>query len=230
MSQYVLDKAYRLASEEGIASARVVVRGTMEGECLPPDGANAGGVLGLTVQKQERPGRHVAIRRLGIALARTDGAVGIGKPVCVADSEGRVKESPRPRFELGDVQDDTAIIVEWLDSLSFSLPVVAGIVVPGGPAGFSWDIQGSQLRLSVTRDGGGVTETPQSLRANIAADPLLSRLIAVHDAPGSDGTGVLSAGTGSCVNPGEFANPIGIAESEATAAGDLIQVFLIPRT
>ncbi len=229
MSNYVLDKAFRLVSEEGIAAGRAVVRGQFEGDCTPPARANQGGVLGLTVHAQPRDGRHVAVRRLGIALAEAAGPIAIGSPVCVADDGGRVKQSPRPRYEFGSEGANTALIAEWLDSTSYAFPVDVALAEPPGPADFHWTIQSSQLRLLLTRDGGGVTETAESLRARVADDPVLSNIISLHHAGESDGSGLLSAETANCENLGEFANPIGIAESAATAPGDLVQVFLTPR-
>ncbi|MBN1867120.1 DUF2190 family protein [Candidatus Sumerlaeota bacterium] len=91
MSHYILDKAYKITEESGVAAARVVVQGTNAGECALPAAANADSILGVTVHSQAVQNQNVAVRKAGIARVVAAGAVSVGAPVNVADSTGKVK-------------------------------------------------------------------------------------------------------------------------------------------
>jgi hypothetical protein len=91
MSHYILDKAYRITDEAGIAAARVVVQGASAGECKAPAAANADSILGVTVHSQLLQNQNVAVRKAGIARVLAAGVIGAGAPVNVAGTTGKVK-------------------------------------------------------------------------------------------------------------------------------------------
>ena len=67
MPIYLMDKAYRVGAEAGVAAHLVVVQGSATGECNLPGAANAGAILGVTMHSQSQQGRSVAVRKAGIA-------------------------------------------------------------------------------------------------------------------------------------------------------------------
>jgi hypothetical protein len=91
MSIYLMDKAYRVATEGGILANRVVVAGTNSGECTLPGAANAGAILGVTVFGQPEAGRSISVRKAGTVEVAAAGAIAAGAPVNIADAQGRVK-------------------------------------------------------------------------------------------------------------------------------------------
>ncbi|MCD6384204.1 DUF2190 family protein [Candidatus Sumerlaeota bacterium] len=91
MSNYILDKAYTITSENGVQAYRVVVVGSNPGECQLPSAANDGKILGVTLFSQENKGRNVTVRKAGIARCVAAGAINLGDPVNIADSSGKVK-------------------------------------------------------------------------------------------------------------------------------------------
>ncbi len=91
MSNYILDKAYTIATSGGVETGRVVVVGSAAGECILPAAANAGKVLGVTMFSQPNQGRNVTVRKAGIARCVAAGAINIGDPVNVAGTSGKVK-------------------------------------------------------------------------------------------------------------------------------------------
>ena len=91
MSIHILDRAYLVEEPAGIPAHRVVVHGTASGQCELPTGANEGGLLGVTVETQDREGASVGVRKLGVVLVEAAGAIARGAAVNVAGSSGRVK-------------------------------------------------------------------------------------------------------------------------------------------
>jgi hypothetical protein len=91
MSSYILDKAYAIDEAEGVGAYRAVVNGDDAGEAKLPAGANAGGILGVTVHGQSRQGGHVAVRKAGIARVTAAGAVALGAPVNIDGATGKIK-------------------------------------------------------------------------------------------------------------------------------------------
>lgn len=91
MSIHILDKAYTITEEIGVAAGRVVVAGTNPGECALPGAANAGAILGVTTASQSREGASVPVRKAGIALVAAAGEIAYGAPVNVDGASGKVK-------------------------------------------------------------------------------------------------------------------------------------------
>lgn len=91
MSSYLLDKAYAIDEAGGVGAYLVVVQGANAGEAKLPAAANAGGMLGVTVHSQSRQGAHVAVRKAGIARVTAAGAIGLGAPVNIDGTSGKVK-------------------------------------------------------------------------------------------------------------------------------------------
>ncbi|MGB9691988.1 MAG: capsid cement protein [Candidatus Sumerlaeaceae bacterium] len=91
MPIHVLDKAYRVATTNGVAANRVVVAGPLSGECSLPASENAPNLLGVTVHAQPEAGRMVTVRKVGIAEVAAAGAIPLGAPVIAADATGKVK-------------------------------------------------------------------------------------------------------------------------------------------
>ncbi len=92
MSSYILDKAYAISETSGVGAYLVVVQGTNPGEAKLPGAANAGSILGVTVHSQALEGANVAVRKAGIARVKAAGAIGVGAPVNIAGTSGKVKE------------------------------------------------------------------------------------------------------------------------------------------
>lgn len=91
MAIYLMDKTYRSITSGGIPSARVVVAGTVTGQCQLPSAANATKILGVTVTSQAELGRGISVRKAGIASVVAAAPVAAGVPVNIADATGRVK-------------------------------------------------------------------------------------------------------------------------------------------
>lgn len=91
MSSYILDKAYAISETSGVGAYLVVVQGTNPGEAKLPGAANAGSILGVTVHSQALEGANVAVRKAGIARVKAAGAIGVGAPVNIAGTSGKVK-------------------------------------------------------------------------------------------------------------------------------------------
>jgi len=91
MANYILDKAYEVTDANGVPAHRVVVQGANAGQCALPASANAGAILGVTVHSQSLEGRNVAVRKAGIARVEAAGAIGLGAPVNIAGTSGKVK-------------------------------------------------------------------------------------------------------------------------------------------
>ena len=91
MPVHVLDKAYTIATANGVAANRVVVAGPTAGQCALPAAENASGLLGVTVHSQPNSGRAVTVRKIGIAEVAAAGPIALGAPVIAAGSSGKVK-------------------------------------------------------------------------------------------------------------------------------------------
>jgi hypothetical protein len=91
MPIHLLDKAYRIASPNGVSAYRVVVHGPLVGECSLPAAENAGNLAGVTVHDQTTPGRSVTVRKAGIAEVAAAGPIPLGAPVIAAGTSGKVK-------------------------------------------------------------------------------------------------------------------------------------------
>jgi hypothetical protein len=91
MSSYILDKAYSIGESEGVPAYRVLVHGDNAGQAKLPADANAGGIVGVTVHSQSRPGGNVAVRKAGIARVAAAGAISLGAPVNIAGASGKIK-------------------------------------------------------------------------------------------------------------------------------------------
>lgn len=226
MMELSFDQALRVVASGGVESGRAVVRTASAGECAKPQGANAGGFLGFTLQAQPRNGRLVAVRRSGVARAVAASPIEVGAAVCIADAEGRVAQLPPPRFTFGTVGANNAVIVEWLHRDLFSLGTTVELVYPGGATTFGWSLAAGQLRITLAGSGGAVTQTASSLLVAAAADAALSRLVRFRPVSGSSGVGTMAAASAAVSNAADLLNPIGIAEEVATQAGDVIPVFL----
>lgn len=226
MSNYVLDKAYRVSAENGIEAGRAVVRGANPEECVLPAAANAANVLGISTHGQPRNGRYIGIRRIGITRAVAAGAIDAGDRVCVADAQGRVKRLELPLFTTGSVGANNALRIEWIDRHSFAANLEIELEEPAEEGPFDWRLEDHKLVLTLAKDGDNITTTAATLIAAIAGDGLLSSLLRVTHGLGSNGTGILAAATARAVNLSATMNPIGIAEDSATAEGDLVDVFL----
>ncbi len=91
MAIYLMDKTYRISTSGGVPAARVVVAGSVSGQCQLPAAADAPKILGITITSQPELGRGVSVRKAGIASAVAAGPVTPGAPLSIADSTGRVK-------------------------------------------------------------------------------------------------------------------------------------------
>lgn len=229
MSNYVLDKSYRVAPESGIGAGLVVVRGADDGECDLPAGAHAGAVLGITTHAQTRLGRYIGVRRLGIASAVAAGAIARGARVAVADSQGRVVEAANPVFTGGSTGANNAIRIEWLHRETFCAALTIDLDASASDQSFDWSFTNGSLRILLATDAGGaVAQTAAQLIAAVAGDETLSKLISVTNTGGSTGAGDAPSGVLVAANITQLANIIGIAEEAATQEGDLIDILLTP--
>lgn len=226
MSNYVLDKAYRVSAENGIEAGRAVVRGADPEECTLPAAANAAAVLGISTHGQPRNGRYIGIRRIGITRAVAAGPIAAGERVCVADAQGRVKRLELPLFTTGSAGANNALRLEWTDRASFSANMEIELEAPAEEGPFDWRFEDHKLVLTLAKDGDNITTTAAALIAAIGSDGVLSRLLRVTHGSGSNGTGLLGAATARVVNLPATMNPIGIAEDSAATEGDLVDVFL----
>lgn len=226
MSNYVLDKAYRVEAAEGVTAGRAVVRGTAANACNLPLESNAAGCLGITTHGQPRADRFVGVRRIGIASAIAAGPIAAGAQVCIADIDGRVAERAFPQFQIGSIGSNNALTFEWLQHELFSASMYLTIIQPADAESFDWLFQGGDLRITPTADGGGITMTAAQLKAAIEADALLSRLLRVTHTGASNGTGIVASASLTATNLAATMNPIGIAETAAGQADDLVDVFL----
>ena len=227
MSNYVLDKAYRVAPSAGVEAGRAVVHGENPGECDLPSAANQAGALGITTHSQPRAGRFVGVRRLGIVRALAAGPIEQGALVCIADADGRIVQCERPRFTTGTAVSNNGLVFQWKDRADFFAGLRIAIVDSGTPQSFSWEFDGATLRLIPNNDGT-ILQSADELLQSIQADAELSLLISVANLAGSSGTGNVAAETVAAENLSATRNPFAIAEEPAGQAGDLIDVFINP--
>lgn len=229
MSNYVLDKSYRVAGANGVAAGIAVVATTNNDECDLPAGANAAKVLGITTHVQTRQGRFVGVRRLGIAVAQTAGVIAKGARVSVADSTGRIAQTKNPIFTTGVVGSNNALTFEFLERALFSFGMTLSLVGGAPSQAYGWSIVNGGLQIRVATDGASaITETATSLIGKISADATLNKFLKATNTVGSTGAGVVSAETASAGNIAQTLNSIGIAEESASQAGDMIAVLLLP--
>ena len=228
MANYVLDKAYKVPAEAGIGSALAVVAGEGEADCRLPDAANAEGVIGITTHAQPRAGRYIGVRRLGVASVYTAGPIARGARVCVGDAQGRVAACALPRFDMGSVPGNNALVVEWKDRASFNPAVLIEVHDPGQAGALGWTWQPGKLRITAAHDGDDITTTAAQLKTLIEETPALAAVLAVSHGGASNGSGLVATDTFIVANLPATRNPIGIAEEDALEEGDLIDVLLIP--
>ena len=91
MSDYIplffLDKAYKITNDGGVSAGMVVVQGANAGECELPSAANAGAILGVTVDCQSLQNQNVTVRKAGIARVVAAGPIFVGDPINIAAPE-----------------------------------------------------------------------------------------------------------------------------------------------
>ena len=91
MSNYILDKAYKITDANGAGANLVVVQSTNDGECALPGAANAPKILGVTTFAQATQNKSVSVRKAGIAKVVAAGSISAGNPVNIAGTSGKVK-------------------------------------------------------------------------------------------------------------------------------------------
>jgi len=226
MAMYVLDKAYKVATSGGVGANRVVVQGAADGECDLPASANVFGVLGVTVHSANL-GQSVAVRKLGIASIVAAGAIAAGSEVCAADTQGRIKSAAKASVVTGVVGNNNAIRWTALKAGSGGNNIIVDIVVSGNNTPFSVAVSGNKVTINSATDGSGnATTTAAQAKAGVAADANASKLIAGANEGASSGSGVVADET-LTLSGGELGNGIlGISEQSASAANDIIDVFL----
>lgn len=227
MSNYVLDKAYRILNEGGIEAGIAVAPGEGEGTCRVATPADPR-ILGVTTYSQPREGAFVAVRRLGIAGAVATGEIARGDLVRVANESGHLGRCPLPRYSSGSVGAGNALVFHWLDRELFGAGLVLEFHDPETEAPFSWTILNGALRLSLAHDEIEVVQTAASLIADIEGDATLSQLLSVAGEPGSSGAGTVATGVLHAENLADIRFPVAIAENGASGPGDILDVFLRP--
>jgi hypothetical protein len=226
MSNYVLDRAYRVEEVHGVGRYHVVTAGTHSDGCRYPSGANAGPVLGVTMHAQTREGRAVAVRRLGIAPCEAAGPIEPGARVCVGDEQGRVKAAAHPSGLLGQEGHNSSVLYEVLAPREVPILRVTHTVA-GSSTPLSVSLVAGELRVRVGTDSeGDPVTTAAQLAALINASVPLNRVVSAT--AGGTGGGVVSDDTVEISGWEGAANTIGIAQQRATTAGDVIDVFLTP--
>jgi hypothetical protein len=226
MSHPVLDRAYRANAESGVPAHIVVVAGPGADDCHPPTAAGALPILGVTMHAQPRPGRHVTVRRMGIAPVIAAGPIARGMRVAVADTTGRVRAAAPPHHDTGNEGANNALRFTWRDPRLYTPATRLALVNPGAAEELHWEWDGPTLRLILAHSGTAITTTAAALAAFVAADPVLGRLLAVTHRGASNGTGLLAAASTLAANPADIAGAIGIAEEDALQAGDVIDILL----
>ncbi|MBX3730143.1 MAG: hypothetical protein KF858_13245 [Candidatus Sumerlaeia bacterium] len=226
MSNYVLDRAYRVEEVHGVGRYRVVTAGTQSDGCRYPSGPNAGPVLGVTMHAQTREARAVAVRRLGIAPCEAAGEIERGERVCVADDEGRVKAVVLPSGLLGQEGHNGSVLYEVLAPREAPVLRVTH-TVSGSSTPLAVSLVAGELRVRVGTDSeGDPVTTAAQLAAHLNASEPLNRV--VRATAGGTGASVIGDDTVEIGGWEAAANAIGIAQQHATTAGDIIDVFLTP--
>ncbi len=228
MPSYILDTTFEVEEVNGVGAHRVVVRGTQAKRCIYPAGANAGGVVGVTTDTAIA-GRAVGVRRLGRALAEAAGVIAAGQRVCVADATGRIKAATRAGALTGVIGNQNAI--RWTagaESVAGNA-VIVDIVVAGNNTPLSVSLAGNTVTIHAATDGAGAaTTTAAQAVAAVAAHAAAKLLVSGANEQPSTGTGVVADETATLSGGESGLNAIGVAEQNAGAAGDLIDVFLTP--
>lgn len=229
MSNYVLDKSYRIANASGVGAGIVVVATANNDECDLPSAANAASVLGITTHVQTRQGRFVGVRRLGIAIAQAAGIIAKGARVCVADNTGRLAQTKNPTFSTGVVGSNNALTLEWLEPSLFSFNLSISLVGGAASQAYGWSIANGVLTIKLATNGSSaITETAATLIPKINGDATLNKFLKATSTTGSSGAGVIAAEVVAAGNIAQTLNSIGVAEEAATQAGDMISVLLLP--
>jgi hypothetical protein len=226
MASYVLDKAYRVTDESGIESCCVVTQGTYDGEAKLPSGANEGKILGVSVHGAEKE-QNISIRKLGIAPVQSAGIISAGEKVCVADNQGRIKAAGKASSESGVEVNNNFLKWTAVNPGTQGNNIIIDIVVSGNSTAFSISIEGNKITVNSATDGSGTaTTTAAQLITSIAADSSASKMVTASNNGSSDGSGVLADETLSLTGGELGDNSFGVAEENASAEGDIIDVFL----
>lgn len=228
MSNYVLDRAYRVEEAAGVARYRAVVAGNGNGTCRYPAGANAGGVLGISMHAQTHENKAVTVRRLGIAPCEAAGPVAVGSYVCVAGNDGRIKEAVPPSAVTDPWGAENGMKFTALAPAPFTPLERVEIVVAGTETEFSAEFAGGTATVNVATDAGGAPTIPATQLTGFLNDhPVLSHLMK-SELHGGSGLLPPNAGTYALTGHAESINPIGIAQESATSEGDIVDVLLTP--
>ncbi len=228
MTMSVLDKAFKITSAGGAGANRIVVLGAAEGECVLPAGANALGVLGATTHSAAQH-HHVSVRRLGVASAIAADAIALGSPICVADNTGRIKAAAKASAVSGVVGSNNAIRWTALRPGIVGNNIIVDIVVSGNNTPFSISVSGNIITINAATDGSGnAVTTAAQARAAISEHTVASKIISSANEGASDGSGIIADET-AALSGGEHGEGVfGFAEQAASAAGDIINIFLTP--
>lgn len=228
MSQYVLDRACRVEESAGVARYRAVVFGADADGCQYPDAANADGVVGITTHAQSREGKSVTVRRLGIAVCEAAAAIAVGDRVVVADNQGRVKRATHANVSTGSAGSNNGIV--WTHRQPGPGGNVVGVQIQnaGASQALSVALADNTVRITAATNGGGaITSTAQQIIDAVNADAVASRILRASHLAGSNGTGVAAAVAATPLRGGEAGlNTIGIAQTAAANAGELVDVML----
>lgn len=228
MSTFVLDRAYLVEEETGIARHRVVVAGSSPSHCRLPDGANAGRVLGVTTQSQEREGRAIPVRRFGYTPCEAAESFNAGDPVCVADDGGRVRAVRPPHALVGT--EDVNGAVRFVSRFPAERHFLSGIEISasGSESPLASDVADGVVMFALETDA---ISTPVTTAAQLATyvntHPLLSKLVKAEVA-GGDGSAVAEAGSPSFTAHEESIHVVGIAQDDSSGEGDIVDVLLLP--
>lgn len=225
MSNYVLDKAYRILNEDGVDAGVAIAPTEAEGTCriATPDDPH---ILGITTYSQPREGAFVAVRRLGIAGAIAVGPISRGERVRVANDQGHLGRCALPRWSTGSVGGNNSLIFHWADRALFAAGLAIELHDPGETAPFSWSFTGGALRLVLEHDEIEVVQTAASLIAEIEGDADLAALLRIDVETGSTGSGIVAPAILQVENLAETRFPVGVAENGASGSGDILDVYI----
>lgn len=87
-----LDLGFKVNNTNGVGANVVVVQDTNAYEAKLPGAANAGKILGVTIESTSATGRGCNVRMGGIAYVKVASAVAVGDLVNIADTAGRIKK------------------------------------------------------------------------------------------------------------------------------------------
>lgn len=224
----ILDQSFLNGETAGIKKNRVVVaKGANRNECRYPVRSHEGGILGVTLQDQEIPGKPVAVRRYGLVQCEAAWPIPAGSAV-VADLGGRILPASNPRaFTGGSPQKNALIFTARQPSLLFNCFKVHAFL--GDPNETSTiTLNGDTLELELrTDEQGNSAATANEIVNQLNSTPYLRELFRVEHGSGSDGTGIVVPVGPTRFRGGEYAlNHFGVAEETAEQAGDMISVML----